>query len=144
MRRIALFFLLLLAVAGMPAIADTNLLLGVWQGGDRWTEAAYPFTKISTSNIQFSVDGKNWECPIPYTVIDSGNGDTYPGNVMNIRKERTYHFVKIKMARTKCTTVSKFLLFAIPSDIADYVDFVEFRGEMPDGRGHFYKRNDLK
>lgn len=138
---------LILAFIACPSFGDGSKLTGVWEAGDRAHQAIYGFLRISPSHVYFSRNGQNWECKTNYEVLSTGTGNTYPDeleNFRNIVKTRTWEHVKIRLGKSECTQ-SLFFLFAFPSDIDNYADFVDYDNESrTTGWGHFHKLQDLE
>jgi hypothetical protein len=139
MRTSVLAFVALISTACLPAVASPDLS-GVWEAGDRAHTAIYGFLKLSSTDIQFSLKGKRWNCKTTYEIVGAGNDETYseeagpfPDGV------RPWAYVKLRLGKSKCTQASHFVLAFLP-DQPDYAGFVEFRNTSQwSGTGHFHR-----
>jgi hypothetical protein len=122
-------------------------MLGEWRFGDNAHQAIYGYLKITRSSIQFSIDGKRWECKTAYRISDSGVGNSYPGQTIQLdgkftrwehSTNKNWEYFKLALGKSKCTQSSSFLI-AFPPDETDFAHFVDYVEANSTGWGHFHR-----
>lgn len=144
MRISSVVFFLLFTASYSPAFAGTDLL-GVWEAADRAHAAIYGFLKFSSTDVQFSLKGKRWECKTPYEIVATGTNETFTEEVRPFSEGvRPWIYIKIRLGKSKCTDASHFVFAFLPEQ-PDHAGFVEFENTHQwSGTGHFHRISNAR
>jgi hypothetical protein len=135
----------LLVSALAPAFAEDAALLGLWEGGDRYSMAYYGTLKISQSTISWGGHTKyNEKCVARYTVEKDQAGFGLPdhnGRAVDISPDNQLPTYLLKIGTTKCDV--GFTHIRLTFQLApntDYLAMVEYAasGKMV-GITHFHR-----
>lgn len=130
--------------ASSAAIAQSNPLIGVWDGTDTAAMALYGHLNISKKTIAWPRTNNLAKCQTRYRVIAQSQGKTYADQLDAFKTDdavTTYNTIKIKLTPKKCTGRIGYLQFALPINEPDYAEVIEYdRAGKPNGWIHFQKR----
>jgi len=126
------------------AEADENMLLGVWSGNDRASEATYGAIHIARKQISWGGHNPyNPYCGTTYTLDAKYSDTTYPGNTFPIVTGRTFTIYKLKLDPQPCTGRQGYFQFALTSDNNSYAEVVTYStDDRQDGWHNFSKVSD--
>lgn len=124
---------------------EHNVLIGIWEAEDNAHRSIYGFLRITPTTIEVSLDGKQWECQMPYTVVKTGTDETYSDEIRPFpEKVRLWSYVKIRLDEPHCTN-SSYFVFAFLPKYSDSASFVEFTDKFKwAGTGHFFRIGNYK
>lgn len=116
-----------MAAYAQLAVAEENMLLGVWSGNDRASEAIYGTMQISKKQITWGGSNPyNPDCKTTYTLMAKYSAMTYPNNTFPLIAGRTFIIYKLKLDPQACTGHEEYVQFALPSDRNEYAEVVTY------------------
>lgn len=130
--------------AAQVAVADDSVLLGVWSGNDRASEAIYGTMHIGKNEISWGGSNPyNPYCKTTYSLVAHYSDATYPGNTFRLVAGRTFNIYKLKLDPKPCTGHNGYFQFALPSDNESYAEVVTYdTNERQTGWHNFSKGSD--
>ncbi|QPK64525.1 hypothetical protein IVG45_06085 [Methylomonas sp. LL1] len=142
---------LILVVSYKAVFADIgnpeNMLIGVWEGGDRAVHAIYGTMMIYKDSISWGKEKSDPGCEGSYEIVSKDYADSFPGQdktYHSLPQKRFYNIIKIKLIENTCPINTKYLQFAFPTDIPRYADVVEYdRNSDINGWLHIHKKNEF-